>query len=136
MAEWLPPRAPEPALVSPPAADNGAARIAFGLGLGALGALVLTVGVLFLVTLPCSVLAWVHGVRGRRRADGREAGRRAQAVAGLRLGIAGTLLALLAGAVWILLLTGGIEVTPPQEDFDRGPLVLRAAGTLAATVLR
>ena len=59
--------------------------------------LFMSLGILFLITLPLAVTAWSLGREARRSGAG--AGRR-MAIAGERIGIAATLLSLLPLAAW------------------------------------
>jgi hypothetical protein len=60
-------------------------------------------GLVFIFNLPCSIFAWVYGVRGRRAVDrGYTHERRGMAQAGLVLGIIGTVLGVLAIIGWAL----------------------------------
>jgi hypothetical protein len=83
------PPAPVPNLVQP---GNGAAITSCVLGVTSLAALVLTVGLLFFLTLPFSVAAWALGRRGRRHATSTTRG---LYLAGEVTGLIGTVIALL-----------------------------------------
>src|SRR5687767_11466524 len=122
MAEgWLPPTAPgakppprfdvapeqvapahaEPAPAAPtfvhpapagPGERNGAAVWALALGIVSLVLLLLSLGSLFIMTLPCSVAAWVLAVRARRQIDsGATKQGEGQATAALWLGRIGVI---------------------------------------------
>lgn len=74
------------------------AFVGLALGSGALAVLFLTVGGLYFLTLPFSVAAWVLGARTKRLTP-----EHPQAQVTLLLGIVGTVLAVVAGGVYIAL---------------------------------
>jgi hypothetical protein len=92
------------------------------LGILGLGTLVISAGLLFALTLPCSVAAWICAVLARRRLrDGRlQAGRR-QASAGLVLGVLGVVLGIVAAVVWIWLIVEGIGDSGLLDELERAP---------------
>ena len=60
-------------------------------------------GLVFVLNLPCSIMAWAFGVQGRRKVDrGETAERRGMAQAGMLLGIVGTVIGGLAIIAWAL----------------------------------
>lgn len=60
-------------------------------------------GLVFVLNLPCSIMAWAFGVQGRRKVDrGETAERRGMAQAGMVLGIVGTVIGGLAIIAWAL----------------------------------
>lgn len=60
-------------------------------------------GLVFVLNLPCSMLAWIYGRTGMRRVDrGETTERRGMAQAGMILGIVGTVVGALALVGWIL----------------------------------
>jgi hypothetical protein len=82
---------------------NTAAAISLVSGIAGLVVFVFPAGfgLVFIFNLPCSILAWVYGVRGRRAVDrGYTHERRGMAQAGLVLGIVGTVLGVLAIIGW------------------------------------
>jgi Domain of unknown function (DUF1707) len=94
----LPVEAPVP---SPRAAGNGSAVGSLVTGLLAISLLLMSFGLLSLVTLPLAATAWGLGREARRSGD---ANRRTAAVVGEVLGVVGTLLsaAWLAGCAAVL----------------------------------
>ena len=137
----VPPPAPEaarprPAATPPPAAGppptfvqpgggsgetNTAAVAALVLGIAGIGMTVLFAGWLFFVALPCSILAWVFGVQGKRKVDrGEVSSQRGLAQAGHVLGIVGVVLGILAIIFWVVLFFGlGIDFQEFQDDLER-----------------
>ena len=102
------------------AGSNPRATTALVLGIVGLGLLVLSLGTLFLITIPCSIGAWVLGIQGRRLVDrGVLAGQRAQARAGVWLGAGGVGLGIVAMVVWIALIASGFSVEDFQQDLER-----------------
>ncbi|HEV3377972.1 MAG TPA: DUF1707 domain-containing protein [Thermoleophilaceae bacterium] len=102
---FLPVESP-PAPAAPPApARSRSAGTSLALGITAICLLFFSFGLLFFLTLPLALTAWVLGREARRSAP---PGARNRAAAGEALGIAGTLLSLLpfaalAGLVGLLL---------------------------------
>jgi hypothetical protein len=105
---------------------NGQAMASIGLGLAAIALLVVSVGLSFIVSLPCAVYALALGRQGRRRAEVEGIGGWRAARAGVRLGVLGIALCLLAAAAWILIVALDLDV---GTDFGRG-------GTFAEILLR
>ena len=145
---WLPPTAPganppprfdvppqptAPARPEPPAAGptfvrpsataqgerNSAAVWAVALGITGLALLVLSLGSLFVVTLPCSIAAWVLGARARRQIDSGASGRgKGQAVAALWLGRIGVIAGVAAMVVFIALIASGFDFEQFRDDLE------------------
>jgi hypothetical protein len=105
---------------------NGQAMASLGVGLAGVALLVVSVGLSFLVSLPCAIIALVLGRQGRRRAEVEGIGGWRAARAGVTLGILGIALCLLAAAAWILIVALDLDV---GTDFGRG-------GPFAEIVLR
>jgi Domain of unknown function (DUF4190) len=106
-SHWEAPATPPPpptwAQPAPAPPGNGQAIASLCLGAGGLFMLLTGFGVLFFLNLPCSILAWVFGVIGKRRVDRGETDQhRGLAQAGLIMGIIGTVLGLVALAAWIV----------------------------------
>jgi hypothetical protein len=91
------------AVVARPA-GNAAALASLILGIaGIVLFFVGSFGLLFIVNMPCSILAWIFGVQGKRKiARGETTERRGMAQAGLALGIVGTVIGGLAIIAWAL----------------------------------
>jgi hypothetical protein len=83
--------------------DNGKAVAAMVLGIVGLFFLVSGLGIVFFVNLPCSILAWILGVQGKRRVDRGETTKGdGMAKTGLWTGLVGTVLGVLAIVIWIV----------------------------------
>ena len=95
---------------------NGQALASVGVGAAGLALLVLSVGISFLVSLPCAIIALVLGRQGRRRAREGIGGERA-ARWGVILGVVGCVLCVLAAIGWILVIVLDLNV---GTDFGRG----------------
>ena len=142
---WLPPRAPgagppprfdtpyeppaprEPTgpTFAPPAAAkrgqrNGAAVWALVLGIVGLTLLVLSLGSLFVLTLPCSIASWVLARRAHGKiAQGRTAHGDGQATAALWLGRIGVIAGVAAMVVFFALLASGFDFEQFRDDLER-----------------
>ena len=92
----------QPAQAQP--AGNGVAVAALVLGVAGLVLFVgLGFGIAFFVNLPCSILAWILGVQGKRKVDrGETSERRGMAHAGMVLGIVGVVAGVLGIVAWVL----------------------------------
>jgi hypothetical protein len=146
---WLPPRAPGakppprfdtapehvaepraapvaasgPTFVRPVAAhaggSNGAAVWAIALGITGLALLVLSLGTLFILTLPCSAAAWALAGRARRRIEsGTTTQGEGQAMAALWLGRIGVIAGVAAMVVFIALLASGFDFEQLRDDLQ------------------
>ncbi len=145
---WLPPTAPgsqpaprfEPAQPEPPrppapqqapqagptfvrtkpAETNGLALTAMILGIVGLVLLLLSVGILFIFTLPCSIAAWICAAQARARiAVGETTAGRGQAQAGYILGIVGVVLGVMAMVGWIAAIASGLDLEELRRDLER-----------------
>lgn len=114
---FLPPRADGGAPASPapgpapgpagPPPRNATAIAALALGVSGLACTLVFAGWLFFVAIPCSIMAWIFGVQGKRKVDqGEIATQRGMAQAGHVLGIVGVVLAILAIVFWVVLFFG------------------------------
>ncbi|HKH18625.1 MAG TPA: hypothetical protein VKA57_13950 [Solirubrobacteraceae bacterium] len=113
-----------PSFVRPAAAGPGdrnpAAAWAIALGITGLALLVLSLGSLFLLTLPCSAAAWVLAERARRHvASGATRHGEGQAVAALWLGRIGVIVGVAALVVFIALLASGFDFEQFRDDLQR-----------------
>jgi hypothetical protein len=119
-----PPEQPAQAPAQPPASGptfvragtgekqerNATAVWALVLGVTALALLLLSFGSLFVLTLPCSIGAWVLAVRARKQLEGSPAQTGAgQAVAALWLGRIGVIAGVAAMVVFIALVASGFD---------------------------
>jgi hypothetical protein len=131
-AEPAPPvwRGPEPGGdVRPPAPVRGPRRdprpsspaAGWGvlLGVAGIALLVISLGSLFVVSIPCSLAAWRLGDRARARAleAGSESGA-AQARTAVRLGIAGAALGALALVAFVVLVAAGVDFEQLRQDLQ------------------
>jgi hypothetical protein len=81
------------------------------MGIAGLGLLLLSLGLLFPVSIPCSTGAWAFAIAARRRLGADIASRAArQARVALALGISGVILGFIAGIVWIALLASDVNL--------------------------
>ena len=124
------PPAPDPLPQAAPTFARPAARPATGernttavwaitLGITGLGLLLLSLGSLFLVTLPCSAAAWILAVRARNRIEsGATTEGEGQAVAALWLGRIGVIAGVAAMVVFIALLASGFDFEQFREDLE------------------
>jgi hypothetical protein len=88
---------------------------------------VLSVGIFFVVALPCSILGIVFSRKGKKKVGAGEARKHGGlAQAGFVTGIVGTVLGALAAAVWILLLSAEVVVDggEPSEGLETTPATL------------
>ena len=98
---------------------NAQAIASLGIGVAGLALLVVSLGLSFLVSLPCAVIALALGRQGRRRAEAERIGGRRAARAGVTLGVLGCVLCVLAAIAWVLVVVLDLEV---GTDFGRsGP---------------
>lgn len=122
---WHPAYGQHPAWPSPPVWNpyavpdtgpgNGQAVAGFVLGLSAVALLSFSFGLLFVLALPCAVLAIVFGRKGKRRVDDGETHKhRGIAQAGYIMGIVTLILSLLAAAGWIAIIAS-------DDDFFEDP---------------
>jgi hypothetical protein len=118
--------APAPAPVAAPsrAAGNSSARWSLIAGIGGLALFVFPsgFGLLFIFNLPCSIMAWVLGREGLRRADAGEGPeQRGRAQAGMVLGIIGVVLGVAAIVAWAIAIATSEELRNElSRAFERG----------------
>ena len=100
---------------------NSAAVAALVLGISGVALTVLFAGWLFFLALPCSVLAWIFGIQGKRKVDRGEVGtQRGMAKAGQVLGIVGVVLGILLIVLWVVLFFGyGIELDELEDQLGQ-----------------
>jgi len=107
---------------APTAPGNGHAVAALSLGIAGLVLFVVSgFGLVFILNLPCSILAWMLGVTGMRRVDrGETTARRGMAQAGMLLGVIGTIIGGLAILAWALGFIFSEELRDElQREWDR-----------------
>jgi hypothetical protein len=117
---WLPPIAPGPRprlrpeppapAPPPPARASNTAVWALALSITGLALLIVSLGTLFLVTLPCSIGGWVLAVR----ANGH--GRAAAALWIARIGV---IAGVAAFVIFVALLAGGFDFEQFRDDMQR-----------------
>lgn len=126
----------QPGWYQPPPSrpTNGTAVAALVLGIAGIAVTLFFAGVLFIVSIPCSIAAWVLGVKGKKvaapdpLAEPMRPGGRGMAQAGLICGIAGIVLAILAIVLWVMLFSLGefnINDFQPEEDGELFQSVVR-----------
>jgi hypothetical protein len=138
------PGQPPPTFYAQPGAGNGAAIAGFVLGISGLVLFLLGgFGLLFILNLPCSIMAWIFGVQGKRKiARGQTSEHRSLAQWAVGLGIAGTVIGVLAAIGWIVGLATSEELRDELEkQIDEASenntiRLVRVLGTVAAAVLR
>ncbi len=113
--QWGPPQQQgwpqQPGWYQPPPSrpTNGSAVAALVLGIAGIAVTLMFAGFLFIVSIPCSIAAWVFGVKGKKvaapdpMAEPMRPGGRGMAQAGLICGIVGLVLAVLAIIIWVLI---------------------------------
>ena len=113
---WLPPVAPgtrpRPRPEAPPARPPaGSASIwALVLSITGLALLLLSLGTLFLITLPCSAAGWVLALR---------AGGEDRATAALWIARIGVFAGVMAAVIFVALLAGGFDFEQFRDDMQR-----------------
>ena len=110
-----------PTFVRPkPTETNGLALTALILGIVGLVLLLLSLGILFIFTLPCSIAAWICAAQARARiAVGETTSGRGQAQAGYILGIIGVALGVMAMIGWIAAIASGLDLEELRRDLER-----------------
>jgi hypothetical protein len=121
---WLPPVAPgrepprpqfEPAPPAPRSGPGAQAVWALVLAIGGLALLLVSLGTLFILTLPCSIAAWVLALRAR----GAGPGDGGQATAALWIARIGVIAGIAAAIVFIALLASGFDFEQFRDDVER-----------------
>jgi hypothetical protein len=117
---WLPPVAPgaRPRVQPPPPPRRPAApgRRSAGavwalvLAITGLALLLVSLGTLFLITLPCSIAAWVLAARAR----GED-----RAIAALWIARIGVIAGMMAAVIFVALLAGGFDFEQFRDDMER-----------------
>jgi hypothetical protein len=128
---WLPPLAPgggQPPGIEPappparpsPGEGNTQALWALVLSLIGLALLMISLGTLFIVTLPCSVAGWILAVRARGRVErGATKFGEGQATAALWIARIGVVAGVAAAVVLIALLASGFDFEQFRDDLQR-----------------
>jgi hypothetical protein len=120
-AQWAPP-ADRPTFTTARAAgkSNGLAVTALVLGIVGLSLLVISLGLAFIFTLPCSIAAWICASQARARiAVGETAAGRGQAQAAFILGVLGVVLGVVAMVAWIVAIASGLDLDELRRDLER-----------------
>jgi hypothetical protein len=103
-----------------PNQTNGLALTAVILGVLGLVVLAITLGLGFIVALPCSIAAWMCGAQARNRINlGETNTGRGQANVGYLLGVAGVVIGVAAAVGWIVWLANGGDLEQLQRDLER-----------------
>jgi len=110
------PGAPEVVRAGETPPRNGHAIASLGVGLAGLCLLVVSIGLSFLVSGPCAVIALVLGRQGRRRAQAESVGGSRAARAGVVLGVVGIVLCVAAAIAWTLVFALDIDVGTDLGD--------------------
>jgi hypothetical protein len=105
---FLPPNAVQPA---PAQSQNNRAVASLIFGAGSLGLLFFSAGLLFFLTLPGSIVAWVLANRAKRLGTASD-----QANVAVIIAAAGVVLGVIAAAVWIVLVATGQYSTTTKVD--------------------
>jgi hypothetical protein len=112
---------------------NGLALTSLILGIVGVSLLVLSLGILFILTLPCSIGAWICAAQARARiAVGESSTGRGQAQAGYILGVLGVVLGVMAMIGWIAAIAAGLDLNELQRELERqsNPDAVQAVLTL------
>jgi hypothetical protein len=113
------PGATAPGGATAPRERNATAVWAITLGITGLGLLVLSLGSLFLITLPCSIAAWVLAGRARKRIESGVTNEgEGQAIAALWLGRIGVIAGVAAMVVFIVLVASGFDFEQFRQDLE------------------
>jgi ABC-type transport system involved in cytochrome c biogenesis permease subunit len=114
--------AERPAYARPtPEPGNSLAIMSLVLALIGLVIVFLSLGFAALLSLPCSIAAWVTGSLGRRQvAKGITKTGDGIAHAGLVLGIVGVVLGVIGAVVWSLLLASGFDPEEFLREIEQG----------------
>jgi fructose-specific phosphotransferase system IIC component len=114
----------QPGYLHDPGRDNPQAITGFSFGVSGLGLLVLSGGISFLISLPCSIVAIVVGRRGMRAVDtGVATKHRRYAKAGFVMGIVTCSLAAFMGVSLILAAIFPDSFDNSDSEFTALPLV-------------
>jgi len=109
-----------PSRPAPPVGRNPLAMTSLVLGIAGVALLLLSLGLGFIVTLPCSIAAWICGAQARTRIDlGEAQGGRGAAQAGYVLGVIGVVLGVAAAIGWIAAFASGLDLDQLQRDLER-----------------
>ena len=103
-----------------PGPRNTTAAWALGLGIAGLALLLVSFGTLFLITLPCSIAAWMLGRKAQGMAErGEIAAGQGQVTAALWLGRIGVIAGVTALVVFIALVASGFDFEQFRDDLQR-----------------
>jgi hypothetical protein len=136
------PPAPPPFGYAPAARepDNGPAVAGFVLSLVAGCLLLLTGGLSSIFSIGCAIVGLVYSRKGKRKVQSGETGKNAGlAQAGFVIGIVSLALAVIATAIWVLILVLALVDDDFQRDLDRqldDPQTIRASLRVGAIALR
>jgi hypothetical protein len=105
-----------------PAPERGNGLATTSLVLGMIGLLIVfpSLGLLFVLSLPFSIGAWVTGQLGRKQvSEGLTKAGDGIAHAGIILGIVGVIVAVVGAVVWIVLLSTGFDLEEFRRELQR-----------------
>jgi hypothetical protein len=116
-----PPRTDRPTFVKAGAGQsNGLALTSLILGIIGVALLVVSLGLAFIFTLPCSIGAWICAAQARARiAVGESSTGRGQAQAGYILGVLGVVLGVMAMVGWIVAIASGLDLDELRQELER-----------------
>jgi hypothetical protein len=104
----------------PPGERNATAGWAMALGISGLLLVVLSLGSLFILTLPLSGAAWALARKAQRRIESGETSQgEGQATAALWLGRIGVIAGVAALVVFIVLIASGVDLEQLRDDLER-----------------
>jgi hypothetical protein len=105
---------------APPGERNTTAAWALGLGIAGMTLLLVSLGTLFLVTLPCSIAAWRLGQKAQDRLESGEiSAGQGQATAALWLGRVGVIAGVAALVAFVALTAAGFDWEQFRDDLQR-----------------
>ena len=100
--------------------SNGLALTSLILGIIGVALLVVSLGLAFIFTLPCSIGAWICAAQARARiAVGEATTGRGQAQAGYILGVLGVVLGVMAMVGWIVAIASGLDLDELRQELER-----------------
>jgi hypothetical protein len=104
----------------PPGERNATAAWAMALGITGLVLVVLSLGSLFILTLPLSAAAWALARKAHRRIESGETRQgEGQATAALWLGRIGVIAGVAALVVFVVLVASGVDLEQLRDDLER-----------------
>jgi hypothetical protein len=122
LAPWSASVERPPFLRPTPEPRNSAATASLSFAIVGLVLVIVTLGAAFMISLPCSIAAWVMGANGRRDvASGAVKTGDGSAHAGLILGVAGVVLGVIGAVVWFLIFASvDFDVDALRRELEQG----------------